>query len=198
MNNGKCSVADCDNDARTRGFCGMHYKRFMKHGDPLVTAYSKRPAGLKCNVSGCSTTVLARGMCGGHYQRWRSGAPVDGPLRPRNSPTPSGKVCPCCGENKPISGFSTQDGGRVASWCKVCRRYANKRRQYGLNRESYDAMISGGCTVCGSTERVHIDHCHRTGRVRGALCSPCNVAIGYAKDDPERLEALAEYLRRDN
>lgn len=58
------------------------------------------------------------------------------------------------------------------------------------------------CEVCGSTEsktrdgthRMHFDHDHETGRFRGWICGPCNRIIGIAKDDPDRLRALATYL----
>ena len=44
------------------------------------------------------------------------------------------------------------------------------------------------------TEPV-VDHCHTTGRVRGILCFSCNVALGHAKDDPEILKSMIEYLK---
>ncbi|MFC3454018.1 endonuclease VII domain-containing protein [Amycolatopsis speibonae] len=60
----------------------------------------------------------------------------------------------------------------------------------------------GLCAIC-RTElqrtgmRSHnIDHCHKTGRVRGLLCRACNWGMGILGDDPDRLEAAATYLRR--
>lgn len=35
-----CSVADCDERSKFKGFCRLHYERFQRHGDPLV---HKRP-----------------------------------------------------------------------------------------------------------------------------------------------------------
>lgn len=193
MNSGICTVAECDRTVKSRTFCDMHYKRFMKHGDPTALNYSRRdPAG--CSAIDCDRTVLARGLCGGHYQRSRAGAEINGSLRPRNKPGETHKVCPGCGVDRPFLDYSTQ-GGRMASWCKSCRRYGNKKRIYGLSRAAYDAMVQLGCAACGSTERIHIDHDHKTGKVRGALCSPCNLALGHVDDSPERLEALIRYLR---
>ena len=40
----------------------------------------------------------------------------------------------------------------------------------------------------------HKDHCHKTGQVRGALCSHCNLAIGHLQDSPERCQNLIAYL----
>lgn len=67
---------------------------------------------------------------------------------------------------------------------------------YGLEQDAYDEMVANGCSACGSRYRIHIDHDHATGKVRGALCSPCNVALGYMQDSPERLELLAAYARK--
>lgn len=68
------------------------------------------------------------------------------------------------------------------------------RTQYGLTIDEVALLRSKGCNICGSTEQVRIDHCHETQRVRGALCHSCNVALGHAKESPERLRQLASYL----
>jgi hypothetical protein len=40
-----------------------------------------------------------------------------------------------------------------------------------------------------------VDHCHRTGKVRGVICQGCNKALGFIKDRPETAERMAAYLR---
>jgi hypothetical protein len=53
------------------------------------------------------------------------------------------------------------------------------------------------CAICGDEitfVKSHLDHCHKTGKVRGFLCHWCNHIIGNAKDDPVRLEAAILYL----
>ena len=80
--------------------------------------------------------------------------------------------------------------------------------KYGLTRDTYYALWlgqSGKCAVCrrkpsgkGHCSRLHIDHDHATDKVRGLLCSKCNIAIGQADDSPDRLRALADYLVRSN
>lgn len=52
-----------------------------------------------------------------------------------------------------------------------------------------------GCMASGVVLRV--DHCHKTGIVRGLLCGHCNLTLGHAKDNPETLRRLMAYLERD-
>ncbi|MDQ2650901.1 MAG: endonuclease VII domain-containing protein [Actinomycetota bacterium] len=77
------------------------------------------------------------------------------------------------------------------------------RRTYGLTADQVDEMLerqSGGCAVCGvlpdTLGKLHLDHCHGTGAIRGLLCQSCNQAIGHLRDDPELLRKAAEYLER--
>jgi hypothetical protein len=80
---------------------------------------------------------------------------------------------------------------------------ADNLKKYGLAVEQYDAMsdAQGGiCSICffddgmPQTRRLAVDHDHQTGNVRGLLCTRCNLAIGYARDDPSLLRAMARYL----
>ena len=50
------------------------------------------------------------------------------------------------------------------------------------------------CAICGITERLHIDHCHNSGDVRGLLCSNCNLGIGNLKDNIKILKNAILYL----
>ena len=59
----------------------------------------------------------------------------------------------------------------------------------------YDAS-DGKCQICGTVEKLHLDHCHNTGKIRGLLCMRCNTAIGRMHDDPELLRKAIAYLER--
>lgn len=84
---------------------------------------------------------------------------------------------------------------------KVAQKFNRIRSEYGLNREAYLAMVreqQSSCRICGRHEpdhfKLHVDHCHDTGRVRGLLCGPCNQGIGLLRHSPERLKVAIEYL----
>lgn len=54
------------------------------------------------------------------------------------------------------------------------------------------------CKISKSLEEFHkklsVDHCHKTGKVRGLLCSNCNTAIGLLKEDINVLKNAINYL----
>ena len=98
---------------------------------------------------------------------------------------------------------------------RLIERPSKLKCQYGLTVEDYDRMLAeqgGGCAICGSTNplagaRVYrrngrvtmrtsfdVDHDHRTGRVRGLLCTRCNRLVGLANDDVETAKRLMRYL----
>jgi hypothetical protein len=87
---------------------------------------------------------------------------------------------------------------------REAREYQWRRAllRHGLTPEIYEEMLArqgGVCAICrcsarGSDRRLHVDHDHATGRVRGLLCGPCNHAVGLFKDDPARLSRAATYL----
>ena len=82
----------------------------------------------------------------------------------------------------------------------------NRMRKYGLTEEQFMNMLREQefkCATCDAsvspddTFATHIDHCHSTGAVRGVLCRLCNLALGYARDNPDTLDRMAAYLRKN-
>ena len=81
---------------------------------------------------------------------------------------------------------------------KVLRR---RLRPYGLTLDTYATLWAkqgGVCNICGGDNKrrsLAIDHCHKSGAVRGLLCDDCNLLLGAARDSPNRLLRAAEYLQ---
>jgi hypothetical protein len=84
-------------------------------------------------------------------------------------------------------------------------REAFLQRRYGITQADYDAMLlaqKGCCAVCetddyvGPGRRAHVDHDHKTGKVRGLICVRCNVLLGMAQDQHERFLAAIRYLKK--
>lgn len=84
------------------------------------------------------------------------------------------------------------------------RTAITRKNRYGITQEQYDEMLEaqgGGCAICGSPlprnsgkSHLAVDHDHKTGRVRGLLCDPCNNGLARFDDDPEKLMKAAKYL----
>jgi ribosomal protein L37AE/L43A len=61
------------------------------------------------------------------------------------------------------------------------------------------------CEICGADEtgrgrqgngRIAFDHSHQTNAFRGWICSHCNKALGFARDNPDILRKMIAYLER--
>lgn len=112
-------------------------------------------------------------------------------------------------------GLYTDPGGYTERFCKTCTRRARRAktlRQYGWTIEEYESVLKNQeykCALCKTTnpggkvdaegnKHFSVDHCHTTGKVRKLLCSMCNTALGAARDNPELLRKMAEYLEEHN
>jgi hypothetical protein len=95
---------------------------------------------------------------------------------------------------------------RKRGWKKWYREHGRSwhlMKAFGISEDEYDAILSrqgGVCAICGSDDPKHshgrfvVDHCHKTGSVRGLLCHSCNVGIGCLEDNPETLRKAIAYL----
>ncbi|WP_373693328.1 endonuclease VII domain-containing protein [Bradyrhizobium japonicum] len=80
-------------------------------------------------------------------------------------------------------------------------------RAYGITAEQYAGLLhrqGGRCAMCGTSAagcrgkgRLHVDHCHDKGHVRGLLCHACNTGIGLLKHDIALLDRAKAYLKAE-
>jgi len=81
-------------------------------------------------------------------------------------------------------------------------RKPTRARGLGVDDATYARMLEaqdGHCAICPSTpktRRLHVDHDHVTGAVRGLLCMRCNRFLASYNATPERLRVAADYLER--
>lgn len=108
------------------------------------------------------------------------------------------KICSRCNHERPIKEYSSRR--------TFCNRCHNLSRRYKLNyAELVDLLESqdGQCAICSCEldaetdkhgRQSVVDHCHDTNIVRGILCHPCNLMLGYAKDRAVVLQEAILYL----
>ena len=130
-------------------------------------------AGKTCTATGCKLAAKCRGLCSSHYskQKWANG------YRPPSANPES-------------------------------QRNNHLKYRYGITAAQHDALFDaqkGVCAICKKPPNVGtvpkhwknklcVDHCHESGKVRALLCNSCNVAIGHLRSEQHAL-AAAEYLR---
>ena len=109
--------------------------------------------------------------------------------------------------------FRQKNNDRMKEWAKTHKRnvqHQDLMKRYGITIDEFEKLLieqDNVCAACHQPEqrrhrggvcRLAVDHDHETGKVRGLLCSHCNVILGMANDDPSILEGIIEYLRGAN
>ena len=89
------------------------------------------------------------------------------------------------------------------------KRWKKLLTLYGLDKDEWYWMLKEQnfqCKICktklkerkkgrGLRSEIHVDHDHKTMRVRGLLCNPCNSLLGYAKEDVSILNSAIIYVK---
>lgn len=128
------------------------------------------------------------------------------------------RACSRCKKVKNIEEFYKHKiKGGASSMCLLCTkayqaewaksgvgkarcRNATLKQKYGITLEDYDRMflLQGGvCAICKKSsypKHLSVDHCHKTDRVRGLLCTLCNIGLGAFIDNTRTLESAKQYL----
>lgn len=103
-------------------------------------------------------------------------------------------------------------------YLQAAEKYRNNHRdkihdyklktRYNITLDQYNEMLqkqNGKCDICGCKEsalhnttkkvqRLAVDHCHITGKVRGILCQDCNRGIAKFKEDVSLFDKAKEYI----
>jgi hypothetical protein len=133
------------------------------------------------------------------------------------------KKCSNCKEIKKLDEYSLSKLGKfgVYHYCKVCHskyrkpkyiykkskcRDAQLKSKYNLTELELNKMFIAQdqkCVICkkqyNSASRhggLYIDHCHKSGKVRGLLCPTCNGLLGMCFDNINILESSILYLKQ--
>lgn len=80
---------------------------------------------------------------------------------------------------------------------ELIRKSTDKRR--GIDWEAAAKLRKERlvCDICNSDIKLHVDHDHLTGRIRGVLCANCNRGIGLFRDNKELLAKAIKYLDKE-
>ena len=89
------------------------------------------------------------------------------------------------------------------------QRQQHLKEHYQLSLVDFDNLLkaqTGKCAICQrdifhrgdrvASDTACVDHDHKTGRVRGLLCTNCNGGIGRLKDSEEIILSALAYIRK--
>lgn len=182
-----CSWETCEAPAYAQVLCKMHYTRRREGKD--MDAPKKKPVPDTCTAPECSNKYYGRGYCRDHYPLSLT------PKTPEGSSSSGGDECtvPGCAER--------------VKYALLCEGHYRQSRKYRIPRERLIALVADRtCMSCGEeVDRMVIDHDHSCcpgdtscgDCVRGALCTGCNVGLGYFRESPAKLRGAIEYLRKN-
>lgn len=192
VNHGKCGASGCREKAIAKGLCSRHYQR-VQH--PLMATWKLLRSRAKGNYPAewdvLDAFLLAVGSKPSEEHQLR-----------RIDPTK-----PWSQENFIWLDPVHPEKKRIVYQAEYGRAWSLKRK-YGITTDEYTKMSEkqkGLCAICGKKETTReprtgrlkelaVDHCHKTGRARGLLCSQCNKGIGHFDDDVERIKSAITYL----
>ena len=79
--------------------------------------------------------------------------------------------------------------------------------RYGIDLKQYEKLLQeqgGLCAICGSPppnsykKRLSVDHDHKTGEIRGLLCTKCNVTLGWLEKNRINIDHYIQQQSRLN
>ena len=116
------------------------------------------------------------------------------------------KICNLCERELDIKKFSCTGSGHYKSSCTQC---TNLKAIFNISYDEYYKLLESQdfkCAICvnpetslrHSNKNLSIDHCHETGKIRGLLCTNCNLSLGGFKDSIDNLLKAIEYLKTNS
>lgn len=122
-----------------------------------------------------------------------------------NKPRKDTKLCCVCNEYKKLTSFYLRSGtvNQFRHQCIPCHKNMLLEKRYGItsaDKENLFTLQGKKCAICpktaGSATDFVVDHCHKSGEVRGILCPLCNKGLGKFRDQVENLKSAIRYLER--
>lgn len=210
-----CSEDDCSNYVVTKGLCDKHRKRLARYGQVktlrpddwgkrekhhLYVYWSDTKRRETLNI--CKEWVgdfwsfvncVKKRPSKNHYLR---AVDINKTLGPRNWQWVMGM---------------TDANRMILTRVKTKKSESKRLRASSSERSELLKKAGNKCQICGSkssdyvcsitgnkpTKKLAVDHCHKTGRLRGILCLSCNVALGHLKDDISLLKSAIVYLNKN-
>lgn len=181
----KCWVSTCPKPTHSKGLCQNHAKQARTGRIDVPEELGVRVNG-PCAFEGCNKPYSSNKLCHSHDSQRRLGKDL----------TPLKNGVYARGEQQ----CAKPECHRPATSRDLCKTHYPKLVQYNLTTEQFVEVWenSSKCAneKCANTKNLVMDHDHKTGDFRDLLCAGCNSALGFLKENPERIKGLAGYIER--
>ena len=161
--------------------CGQKFK-YLKNRSPEV-------------VSGAKMSLRGRAQSPDHVEKRMAAVAL------RLSSTIR-KCIKCGDEFTPTLAAQKYCSGRC--WQAMARKRKPPENRVRIPSAKYNELLNkqnNKCAICGIEggennrgDKLAVDHCHSSGKIRGLLCHKCNTALGLLKDSKENLHSAINYL----
>jgi hypothetical protein len=189
MKNNICIIDGCDrlrDKKQNRRICQMHRVRYSRHKSYDLQSAPKLPNGILkiCKKHGDLSSLQV-------YKR---------------TPKKDWLSCRLCAKAR-NDRFNANNPVRIIHK----NYYYLTKYRTKISKNDYYEMLklqNNLCAICKNPEKIStspkndnpkrlaIDHCHKTGKIRGLLCHKCNVSIGAMHESIEILQSAIAYLKK--
>lgn len=124
----------------------------------------------------------------------------------------SRKICDRCfrilDTSESFENNRIKKGGKITKRpsCRDCRRIKNGLSISKADKEFWESQrpeeyTAWTCPICQKSvivgiTKIVLDHCHKTGEVRGYLCESCNTGIGRFDDDADVIRRAVDWTEK--
>lgn len=212
-----CSIDGCGRHQQTSGLCNSHYRRKLRHGSSDITRPSDWGAKGKHPLYYSWGQVKKKRGYAEVDSRWDDFWLFVEDVGEKPSPT---YKLQRLDDSKPYNKDNyawTDRKIKFENGADYIKKYRDIhpekfakyeiKKKYGLADDEYQKMFNDQnsvCAICKNSEtrigtnnavmNLAVDHCHKTGKIRGLLCANCNTSLGGFKDDINLLQSAIRYL----
>ena len=87
---------------------------------------------------------------------------------------------------------------------KEYHKFYRTRIKYGVSKTDWYSLLKkqkNKCAICKNflptdIRKLCIDHCHKSGKIRGIVHNDCNLMIGFSKKNVEVLKSAIKYIQK--
>ena len=214
----RCSVAGCGRAVQANGICSTHYRRMQRHGSLDADKRAHDRGARRRHPLYDSWRQYSRGnsLCSEWKDDfWAMVEVIGGRPSPKHWLRREDNKIPIGPNNwKWKEALPSKDrADYMREWRRrnVTRAKGyDLKRKYGIDYAEFErlaAVQNGRCAICQNQETacqsgelmardLAVDHCHKTNKVRGLVCSSCNLLIGKYEANPTLLGRLVEYMHK--